>query len=55
MLDKYKLEESTVALFIKYFDNYLLMFADDEIVQYGDKLQVSAIIALRLACKFNET
>ena len=54
MIGKYKLLESTVCLFLKLFDNYVMMFNESQIDEYGTRLTVSAAVCMRLAVKFNE-
>lgn len=55
MIKKYKLLESTICLFQKLFDNYIMLFSEAEIEEYGCKLSVSAAVCMRLAIKFNES
>ena len=47
--------ESTICLFFKYFDNYIMNFTGADLNEYGHRLSVSAAICMRLAIKFNET
>ena len=51
----YELLGSTICLFFKYFDEYLLSLTTEKIIEDDNKLSVSAVVCLRLAIKFNES